>query len=174
MQPIVSPLKTADVARPIPKGLERLGIVGRVLWLCFRPSWRFAYFQSVKRQVEERGSIPDSVWGTPRRLAVAREVEDILAVACWQERLSFHPDDPWRVIGEWESGDLSELDALWRIGDRFGCDLQTKAFAKQIVEGLTFGEMVSFLEEHGSRVADMPHPQRESPQSVSMPDGLGE
>lgn len=155
MNTIVSPLETPDLARPIPGGLVRLGIVGHALWLCLRPTKRQAYFQSIKRQVEERGPVPDDVWRTPRRLAIARQIEAILGDVCWPERLAYHPNDPWLVIGEWEIGDLSELEALWKIGERFGFPVTTDFirgdFAKRITEGLTFGELVSFVEEHGTK-----------------------
>jgi hypothetical protein len=151
MKAITSPLKLADIERPIPEALARWGILGHALWLCLRPTKWQAYFQSIKRQVEERGMVPESAWGTPRRLAIARRIEAVLHDKCWPHQLSFHPNDCWLVIGEWEIGDLSELEALMEIEERFGLNFP-KDFGDRIDQGLTFGDLVGFIEDHGSRL----------------------
>ena len=82
---------------------------------------------------------------------IAMKVEKILAEACWGERFSFHPDDPWLVIGEWEVGDLSELDALFRIEEEFGIGLPRNEYAERIIAAMTFGDLVTVIEKTGKQ-----------------------
>ena len=110
------------------------------------------YFRSLSRQVNERGPVSADVWQTPLRRNIANDIEAILSDACWGERLSFHPDDPWLVIGEWEIGDLSELDAVFRIEKRFGIELPRRELGERIMAGMTFGEFVSIIEGRGTQL----------------------
>ncbi|MBL7042622.1 MAG: hypothetical protein ISR77_28560 [Pirellulaceae bacterium] len=136
----------------MPNRYLRWGIVGRLAWWWSRPTKWQAYFRSLKRQVNKRGPISADVWQTPLRRKIANDIELILSDACWGERLSFHPDDSWLVIGEWEIGDLSELDAVFRIEKRFGVELPRKELGERIMAGLTFGELVTIIEEQGTQL----------------------
>lgn len=152
MNALVSPLKSNDLDRPIPKHFGIFGLVGRMIWKIMRPTRWQAYCQSVKRQIGVRGVVPDQAWETSTRLQIARQIEEILAASCWSERFSFHPDDPWLVIGQWEIGDLSELDAWWKICKLFELPYDKeyfeKNFARRIEQGMTFGDLVTIIEEH--------------------------
>jgi hypothetical protein len=75
----------------------------------------------------------------------------VLHDKCWPDQLSFHPNDYWLVIGEWEIGDLSELETLMEIEKRFGLNFP-KGFGDRIDQGLTFGDLVGFIEDHGTRL----------------------
>ena len=123
-----------------------------MVWWCLRPTKWQAYFRSLRRQVRERGPITEDVWQAPLRKRIANDIEVILSQACWGERLSFHPDDPWLVIGEWEIGDLSELDAIFQIERRFGIELPKTEFGQRVMAGLTFGELVSIIEDQGRQL----------------------
>lgn len=92
------------------------------------------------------------MWQTPLRRKIANDIETILSDVCWGERLSFHPDDPWLVIGECEVGDLSELEAIMKIEKKFGVELNTKDIFKRIAVGLTFSELVAIIEERGTQL----------------------
>ena len=110
MQPIRSPIEIGDVSRP------------RWYQAFYGRRWK-AYFHSLKVQLKQRGPDLDSAWGTPERLAIAREIEAILAEYSWGETIRFHPNDPWRVISEWEIDELSEVEAIPTIETRFGVTL---------------------------------------------------
>lgn len=147
MNAVSSPLNSTELERPAPSRFSRWGFVGILAWWWLRPTKWQAYFQSLKRQVNKRGSISADVWQTPLRRKIANDIELILSDACWGERLSFHPDDSWLVIGQWEIGDLSELDAVFRIEERFGIELPRNEFVEQVMAGLTFGELVTIIEK---------------------------
>lgn len=97
------------------------------------------YRNDLRRQILARGKIPDSVWESPERLAIARKIEDILAANCWDEPFRFHPDDPYAVVGEFEVGDLSEVEAVMDIEDSFDIKIPDKA-----LQG-TFAELVDYI-----------------------------
>lgn len=147
MNALTSPLEFVELARAIPDRNSRWGMLGRLIWLSVRPSVRRTYRRLVERQLDQRGSVPTDVWKTPARAAIANEIETILAVACWGERFSFHPDDPWLVIGDCEIGDLSEVDAIFRIERRFPTGLSLKEYGDRIKQGMTFGDLVTLIEE---------------------------
>jgi len=106
----------------------------------------------LKRQIKQRGPVPDEAWQTPRRRRIAEQIEEILSVACWAERLVFHPVDSWSIIGAFEIGDMSELDAVCRIEKRFGVELCNKQFGERVAAGLTFGELVTLIEQQGTQL----------------------
>jgi hypothetical protein len=151
MQALVSPYQTRDLERAIPAWLNAWGLVGRILWKIFRPTVWQAYHASVERQIQARGTVPESAWGTPERVVIARRIEVILARCCWGQPLSFHPADPWLVVGEWEIGNLSELDAYYCICKEFGLpqgkEYFRNHFAERIARGMTIGEFVTFIEQ---------------------------
>jgi hypothetical protein len=151
MQALISPYQTRDFERTIPERLNAWGFVGYIFWRVIRPTEWQAYHDSVERQVKARGIVPDNVWQTLERAAIAHRIEAILAQCCWGKQLSFHPEDPWVVVGEWEIGDLSELDAYYRICKEFGLptgrEFFMQNFAERIEHGMTFGEFVTFIEE---------------------------
>ena len=155
MQALVSPNQTRDLERTIPERFIAWGLLGRVIWKIIRPTEWQAYHTSVERQVHARGVVPESVWRTPELAAIAKRIETILAENCWGKPLSFHPDDPWLVVGEWEIGDLSELGAYYCICKEFGLprgkEYFMKNFAERIALGMTFGELVTFIGESGTR-----------------------
>ena len=136
----------------MPDCYSRWGYVGILVWWCLRPTKWKRYKQSLRRQLQERGPISADVRQTPRRKSIASDIEIILGEACWGEHLSFHPQDPWSVIGEWEVGDLSELDAVFRIEKKFGLTLIKKEFSEQVTAGLTFGDLVTIVEKQGTRL----------------------
>ena len=103
------------------------------------------YLDSIKRQIQERGDVPDEVWGDPQRLAIARQIEAIIADACWGECFKFHPDDPYVVVGEWEAGDLSELECLMEIEDQFGIHFADDEMQPHFERNITFGEFVDLV-----------------------------
>ncbi len=142
MKPIRSPIECGDVSLP------------RWYHGPFTSRWRH-YFASLKRQLDERGPIPVAEWGDPERLAIAQQIEAILAEACWGERLQFHPDDPWRIAGKLEIGDLSELDALFRIQKRFRISLKFDELKSQFLsQGGTFGDFVDLVRQKQSELAN--------------------
>lgn len=103
--------------------------------------------KALKQQLAERGEVPVDVWGSGARQEIARRIEELLAEHCWGERLSFHPDDPWLVAGEWEVGDLSEAEVLMAIEGEFGVKLPAGGeLAELLVAGWTFGDLVSRVE----------------------------
>lgn len=147
MKALVSPLDALESERRMPDRYLRWGLLGRLVWLIARPTQRKAYRQLLRRQCQDRGPVPAELWKSLVRHNIALGVEEVLAEACWAERFSFHPNDPWLVIGEWETGDLSELDALFRIERKFGVELPRKQFAESVVAGLTFGDLVTMIEK---------------------------
>jgi len=154
MNAIVSPREIDDgLTRAMPGHLVRWGILGRLIWWLWQPTEWHAYFQSIERQVRERGPVPEGVWGTPQRLAIAKRIEEILGKVCWPKRLSFHPDDPWLVIGELQVGDLSEVEALMEIEEQFCLDLP-EDFVNETAALLTFGDLVTIVQRQGTRLPD--------------------
>lgn len=110
------------------------------------PRWK-QYFDSLKQQLKERGPVPPEVWGDPERLEMASQIEAFLEDCCWGERLHFHPKDPWRVVGEFDIGDLSELEALMDMEKKFGVDLSLENLAPFMACEPTFGDFVDLIRE---------------------------
>lgn len=111
MKPLCSPIERGDVAPHTNNPLTHFFTYGR---RCHQ------YLESLRQQIAERGPVPSDVWGSQARLKVAREWEAILSEFCWGGAgLQFHPADPWFIVGEWEIGDLSELEALMEAERRF-------------------------------------------------------
>ena len=102
------------------------------------------YRNDLRKQILERGEIPDSVWSSPEHLEIARKIEAILAATCWDEQFRFHPDDPYAVIGEFEVGDLSEVEAVMEIEDSYNIEIPNEILA----EGITFGGLVDYIVSH--------------------------
>lgn len=103
------------------------------------------YYRSIRRQITARGPVPDVAWVSEERCSAARRIEGILTERCWGDDFTFHPDDPYRVVGEWEVGDLSEVDALAEIGGDFGVHIDQDAIARLVEKGLTFGGFVDYV-----------------------------
>jgi hypothetical protein len=99
--------------------------------------WR-PYRRELRNQIEARGAIPNDVWQTGARRAVARRIEELICEHCWGEAYAFHPNDPWFVIGEIEVGDLSEVELIMAIEEEYGIDLSEQRFPP----AFTFGDMV--------------------------------
>ncbi len=97
--------------------------------------------------MQDRGPVRAETWGDAERLTIAYSIEAILEDCCWGERLHFHPDDPWRVVGECEIGDLSEFEALMDIEKKFAVDLSAEVLQPFFAKEPTFGDFVDFIRE---------------------------
>ena len=102
MEPIESPFNNGQLPRPGSRWRHFIPGLG--------PSWR-DYRAAVIAQATARGEVPPEVWSGASRHAIAQKLQRRLCEA-WGIDLSFHPEDPWLVIGEWEAGDLSEVEVL--------------------------------------------------------------
>ncbi len=155
MKQIVSPITLGHTKRTITPSLERLPFLGKLLWFFIRPSkWR-AYFLSIKQQTEERGPVTKEVWESSERYAIVKKIEEILAESCWGEKFSFHPNDPYFIIGGFEAetlsmvGDLCDVEALMEIEDFF--DVKFPENFKEFFAGdPTFGDVVTLIEKKAS------------------------
>jgi hypothetical protein len=132
LQPIISPLKLDDLGA---KSIKEL---------LFGSKWK-RYRDSLRKQLADRGLVPDSAWGSPKRLAVARKIEGILAEVCWGENFRFAPNDPYAIVGEFEIGDLSELDGVMAVEKEFGIKILWKEITAEIGECPTFGQFVDYV-----------------------------
>ncbi|MBL9090097.1 MAG: hypothetical protein JNL96_02665 [Planctomycetaceae bacterium] len=143
MKQLVSPLETAEWKT---LGWRRWG------------NGRRCYVASLQQQMRERGPVPDEAWETAERLTIARKIEAIVADACHFTELRFHPDDPYRIVGDWEIGDLSELDALFQIERCFRISLPRSEVSPLVERRATFGEFVDLIQEKltGPRAAGCP------------------
>lgn len=137
MDPIRSPIERGDVTPHTVNPLVHFFTYAR---RCGE------YLDSIKAQLAARGPVLASEWGSADRLAVARELEAILGEHCWGgEKLQFHPEDPWFVVGEWEMGDLSEVEALMETERRFDISLPFEEVRPMIERGGTFGDFVDLV-----------------------------
>lgn len=134
MKPLESPIQRGDLSP------------NRWYHFLIGPRWQ-QYFASLKRQMKDRGAVSPEVWGDAERLEIATQIEAILEDCCWGEPMHFHPDDPWRVVGEYEIGDLSEIEALEEIGDKFGVELSIDVMLSFFDREPTFGDFVDFIRE---------------------------
>lgn len=134
MRPASSPISRGDI-----KPRRWHEIFASTRWQC--------YFDSLKTQLHERGPVADDAWGGQDRLEVARQIESILAECCWGENFRFHPSDPYLVVGEFEIGDLSELEALMEMEERFGIQLPDDEMREFLNRGPTFGEFVDLVRQ---------------------------
>lgn len=149
MKALESPLSNGDMYPPPPDPYSNWGVVGRAAWVLRRKfTGGDRYLGSLKRQITERGTISPDVWGTDRRRRIAEQLHRILYTACWRENLSFHPSDPWMIVGKCEVGNMSELDAVLRIEKAFKVNLLAKDFWGRVQNGLTFGNLVTYLDEN--------------------------
>ena len=139
MKAITSPKKNGDL-----NTTGRFARVPILRAMLYGTEWQ-RYRDSLRRQLGERGPISDSVWGSAERLDAARRIESILKDHCWGEEFRFHPDDPYVVVGEWEIGDLSEVEALMEIEDAFGVKIKDEDMKAAIGEDPTFGEFVDYI-----------------------------
>jgi hypothetical protein len=138
MKTLVSPKESGEIN---PKG--RFSHVPVLRSLIYGTDWQ-RYCNSIRRQCAQRGPIPDSEWGTPERCDVARKIKAILKEACWGEDFEFHPDDRYAIVGEFEIGDLSEIEALMEIETQFGIKTDDD-FRAILGEDPTFGEFVDYV-----------------------------
>jgi hypothetical protein len=152
MKPIISPFKLG-VIRTKPRWHERILVMGLSLW-----SKQCQHYRKLLReQIEARGAVVDSAWGSAERCEVARSIEAILAEKCWCEPFTFHPDDPAYVVMEWEVGDLSEAEAIMDIEDMYDAMFPNCDIERIMKEEATFGEFVDYvLEKRGSKVWKKP------------------
>ena len=132
MQPIFSPLKISDLRAKTVKEL----LLGS--------KWK-RYRDSLRKQLADRGSIPDSAWVSRERLEVARRIEHILADVCWGEEFHFAPDDPYAIVGEFEIGDLSEVEGIMAVEQAFGIKIPWEEMKAEIGEDPTFGQFVDYV-----------------------------
>lgn len=99
----------------------------------------------VEQQLSARAEIPDDIWGETCQADIARTVrEQVVAAIAW-EHPRFIPQDPFGIMICWQSGDICELDAIWRIQKAFGYASRDKSFLGLTYEELsklTFGEVV--------------------------------
>jgi hypothetical protein len=139
MKPLESPLKNDDL---YPKGwCSKVPILRSILY-----GTRSQRYQNCFRhQLADRGPVPDSAWVNSERLAAARVIERILEENCWFEEFRFHPDDPYSIVGEWEIGDLSEVEALMAIEEQFGIEIEDDTMNKALGEAPTFGQFVDYV-----------------------------
>lgn len=77
----------------------------------------------------------------------SRQITDILNSACWGEPFTFHPSDAWAVIGKCEIGDMTDVDAIYRIERIFGLRSPCDELWERVKVGLTFGEVVTYIDE---------------------------
>jgi hypothetical protein len=104
------------------------------------------YIRALKHQLAKRGAVPAGVWGDQARQDIAKKVEGILCEHCWREYLAFHPDDPWMIVGEWEVGDMSEVEVLMEIEAAFKVVMPAgKTLMELLGNGWTFGDLVSHI-----------------------------
>jgi len=153
MKPLVSPKENGDLAEekpPVKSSNVLLKILSRIRIISFN-NWRI-YFESIQRQIQERGPVPDSAWQTTQRLETARKIEGILEENCWHEGFTFHPDDPYKVVGEWEIGDLSEFEAKIEIEYQFDIRIEDEQIRQMLEKNITFGEFVDYVIELASPV----------------------
>jgi hypothetical protein len=135
---IVSPKSNGDIA---PKG--RFSNVPALRTLLYGTEWQ-RYRNSIRRQCFERGPIPDSAWGTQERCEIVRKIRAILKEECWGEDFEFHPDDRYAIVGEFEIGDLSEIEALAEIENQFGIKID-EDMREILGDDATFGEFVDYI-----------------------------
>jgi len=132
MEVISSPLTNGDMARY------------RWYYVLLMPRWQ-RYVTSLQSQCEKRGEVPANAWLGGERYEVARQIEGILGEVCWGVTLSFHPDDPFSVVGEWEIGDMSEVHALMNIERRFAVEISDEELQQLVADG-TFGDFVDMVQ----------------------------
>lgn len=110
--------------------------------------------QSLRRQFRERGPVGPDVWESERRWEIAKQVTEILNDACWREEFSFHPKDAWAIIGKCEIGDVTDIEALYRIERSWGLKSPCDELWGQVKEGLTFGDVVTYIADNvGTKTA---------------------
>lgn len=103
------------------------------------------YVKSLKRQMKERGCVRPECWSDPERAKVAKEIEFILSEINWGEKFSFHPDDPYYIVGEWETGDLSELEAILAIEEQYSIEISDGEIDELLNNKSSFGNFVDMV-----------------------------
>ena len=140
MRPIVSPFRLGETGAK--------SIKDRLLG----SKWR-RYRDSIRSQLSDRGPVPNSAWGDPKRLEVARKIEGILAKVCWGENFHFAPDDPYGIVGEFEVGDLSEVEGVMAIEQEFHIKIPWEEMKGEFGEYPTFGQFVDYVMKLASNKA---------------------
>ncbi|MCC7418744.1 MAG: hypothetical protein IT428_00545 [Planctomycetaceae bacterium] len=131
MTPLVSPIESGDLS------------TNRWYHVLYGPRWG-RYFESLKTQMLARGPVPVDIWDDSE-VDIARSIESILAEFCWGEPIQFHPDDPWWVIGEWEIGDYSEVEAHLEIEKHFDISLPDEIMREFFARRGTFRDFVGMI-----------------------------
>jgi hypothetical protein len=142
-------MTNGDMYPSVPSCYGKWGYAGQLLWtLRLSVMSGDRYLQSLIRQTRERGTVPPDVWNTHRQREIAKIIADILVSACWGEQISFHPSDPWIIIGKCEVSNMSDLDAIYRIEKAFNVKLFDNDIAEKVLNGLTFGDLVCYIEKN--------------------------
>lgn len=100
----------------------------------------------VMRVLSQRRPTPKSVWGDdPRRAIVAQEIVKQCTDAIGWETPFFIPEDPFEIMIRLRTGDLCEVDAIWRIEKAFSVKFDRDAVGKWIENQTSFGEVVDYI-----------------------------
>lgn len=108
---------------------------------------RQKYIAALEEQIKERGKTNEAEWKTSEHFAVAKRIREILCEHCWEVEFDFAPQDPWFIIGEFEIGDLSEVEALMAIEEEFEVTL----LKRNDLDSLTFLDLVDQIVGGGRR-----------------------
>jgi hypothetical protein len=143
-------MMNGDMCPEPPDVYAKWGRIGELLWkVHLYVHSADLYSQSVKRQVADRGAVGKDAWGTQHRWQIAQRISEIVAIACWNEHLSFHPNDAWRIVGKCEIGNMSDVDAVCRIEKEFQLVSPCDELWQRVKDGLTFGDVVTYITEKG-------------------------
>lgn len=99
----------------------------RTGWLD-RAFHRFSRYRLLEKWVEEklreRTCDLESAWSSaPELLPLARKVSKILEDALWGFPVVVIPEDEYRLVGKFLTGDLEEIEALMAIEEEFDIQL---------------------------------------------------
>jgi len=120
--------------------------------------------------VKERGPIPPEVWGVDsQRRQAALKVSAIIKDAIGWTAANFVPDDPVDILLWHGCYDLGELDAVLRMEAAFFVEIPEHKREEIWRSGLTLGQLVDYLLEHGSCVVPWPRHGEESLESRVCP-----
>ncbi len=148
-----SPIETGYIENQQKKKRDKRGPVSEFLWklgqilACTDPHKDWALYQEcLEKQLENRRPPTLSDWQSEKHFLTAEKVTSIINSIAWSKPFSFYPEDPYYIIGECEVGDLSEIEIIMKIENKFKIQFP-KEFYGMIADGLTFGEMVDLIIE---------------------------
>lgn len=106
------------------------------------------YRDGLEEQFQKREASHPSDWKSQRHFEISQKITEIINKEAWQFKTpyTYYPDDPYYIMGEFEVGDLSEVEILMDIEKAYTIQFP-KNMGELITDELTFEGVIDLVIE---------------------------